>query len=728
MGKRKPQNNFVKSTPKATADDESSEGEENLHRDLQQGRLGAAFIHPQRKIWAPETPVQQNPTVSTSAEANVVVAESFDETETEAIAESFDADDEQEKDTPQPSTSNAVRIFAGTIPIPTYHNAYGCYTNRYQEGKNPPYSIYRTWPEADDERDVRLIDSDNYPESSPEFMRVGPGYPEEDFRPSYNRCETGRHLRFHGFLGDTPDYIRSGNYYRDHPDPDLGPNAVTCIHTCEHDCALANPEVRQAEYERLIDQRDNTPAMLRDEPPSFMQMTFRSLDEQDEQAEESVIELNEALNCEAPIDAPLSESQILEQTTQDLDINYDSRENLNYTESGETFEEFEAQLVHLLECMKYLSTVNSIFREFFMNDDIDENWPRSLSPTEKIKQYEQCFSKIVEMDIWENWDFPDPNHFQRMIYRGPDVPRVFRSDKRIRRALSVRPGSPIPGPSRNPELFSEPEPESLEISGENENNVSENNEERAYNEEQVYPRLDFSEIIDEERSLLIRFAYRAEILSAQLNNVLGRPNFMPPLIYEGDTNTHRGLHTRYDFLSRIMQEREGEIPALNQNPNASLDHTSLINQRFLRASIQSDQNVQAEQTGQANQISDQIDLSNSQADLNSNIQITYPETSASSFSFAASTSYYTGNTSTGNGNDTTGNGNGTTEFEETTNYQEFGQNLIARQLTSTNVDSYVTYDPLSIEPIDGVSSTNEIQEVDDEKTNHDTQWLFRFKK
>ena len=116
--------------------------------------------------------------------------------------------------------------------------------------------------------------------------------------------------------------------------------------------------------------------------------------------------------------------------------------------------------------------------------------------------------------------------------------------------------------------------------------------------------------------------------------------------------------------------------------------------------------------------------------MNSNIQITYPETSATSFSFAASTSenYYTGNTSTGNGNDTTGNGNGTTEFEENTNYQEFGQNLIAQQLTSTNVDSYVTYDPLSIEPVDGVSSTNEPQEVDDEKTNHDIQWLFRFKK
>ena len=125
MGKRKPKNNFVKSTPKAATDVETSEGEENLHRDLQQGCLGAAFIHPQRRIWAPETPIQQNPTVSTSADATSVVTESFDATA--VLTESFD---EQENDTPQPSTSNAVRIFAGTIPIPNYYNAYGCYTNR----------------------------------------------------------------------------------------------------------------------------------------------------------------------------------------------------------------------------------------------------------------------------------------------------------------------------------------------------------------------------------------------------------------------------------------------------------------------------------------------------------------------------------------------------------------------------------------------------------------------
>ena len=423
MGKRKPKNNFVKSSPKAVTDDDTSDGEGKLFRELRQGRSGAAFIHPQRcQGWAAETPTQQNPTVPSSADTTAVVTESFD------------ADDEQEVDGPLPSTSS-VRILEGTIPIPTYHNVYGHYLNKYQEGENPPYSISRTWREADPERDFRLVDSDHYPESSPEFLRTGSGYPNNDFRPSYNQCETGRYLRFHGFIGDTPDFIRSGNYYRYYPEHHF---VDTCIHTCEHDCELANPGAGQSNQadRNDHDHRDFTPAMLQDEPPSFMQMTFKSSDEQ--QVDESLEELNEALEREAPIDIPLSESQILEQTTQDLDVNYDSRENLDYTESGDTFEEFDAKLTHLLECMKELSSINSRFREFFIGDDIlDENWPRNLSPTEKIEQYEQCFSKIVELDIWDYWEFPDPNCFQRMIYRGPDIPRIYRSDRRIRRALSV---------------------------------------------------------------------------------------------------------------------------------------------------------------------------------------------------------------------------------------------------------------------------------------------------
>ena len=458
-----------------------------------------------------------------------------------------------------------------------------------------------------------------------------------------------------------------------------------------------------------------TPAMLRDEPPSFMQMTFKS---SDEQADESLAELNEAIEREAPIDIPLSESQILEQTSQDLDVNYDSRENLDYTESGETSEEFDARLIHLLECMKDLSNINSRFRELFLSDDVlDENWPRNLSPTEKIEQYEQCFSKIVELDINDYWEFPYPNYFQRMIYRGPNIPR-------LRRVLSVRPGSPVPGHSSASDPVPDPDEE------------EENNED---NEEQVYAALVFSESNDDERSLLIRYAYRAEILSMQLNNVLGRPNFSPPLIHEGDTNTHRGLNTRYDYLTDIMNERESEIPTLNQNPSASFDHTSLISQQFLRASIQSGQESQTGQECQTDQAG-QIDLSDSQVDLNSNIQMTCPESSATSFSFTENTSenHFTGNTSTGNGNDSTGTGN-------TTNYWEIGQDLIAQQLTSTNIDSFAliyndgnghfqgsapnaTYDLSSIEPIDGVNSTIESHEslADDQELNHDINWPFRF--
>ena len=47
------------------------------------------------------------------------------------------------------------------------------------------------------------------PESTPEFVRVGPGYPERDSRPSHNTCESGQKLRFHGYAGETPDFNES---------------------------------------------------------------------------------------------------------------------------------------------------------------------------------------------------------------------------------------------------------------------------------------------------------------------------------------------------------------------------------------------------------------------------------------------------------------------------------------------------------------------------------------
>ena len=145
---------------------------------------------------------------------------------------------------------------------------------------------------------------------------------------------------------------------------------------------------------------------------------------------------------------------------------------------------------------------------------------------------------------------------------------------------------------------------------------------------------------------------------------------------------------------------------LNNGPSASIDHTSLISPQFLRASIESGQ-------------TSQIDLSGSQIDLNSNIQLTYPETSATSFTENTSENYFTGNNVSGNGNDSTGN-----DVTGTGNYREIGQEMVAQQLAAANVDSFAliyndgnahfqgsvpktTYDLSSIEPIDGANTTIE---------------------
>ena len=103
--------------------------------------------------------------------------------------------------------------------------------------------------------------------------------------------------------------------------------------------------------------------------------------------------------------------------------------------SDSTFDEMNEELACLLEKMRNLSGVNDRFREFFFDDDImTENWPRNMRPRVRIEQYEQCYTKIVEMDI-QDWGFPDPENFQRMIYRDHNVPRIFRSEKRIRATL-----------------------------------------------------------------------------------------------------------------------------------------------------------------------------------------------------------------------------------------------------------------------------------------------------
>jgi hypothetical protein len=161
-----------------------------------------------------------------------------------------------------------------------------------------------------------------------------------------------------------------------------------------------------------------------------------------------------------------------------------------------------------------------------------------------------------------------------------------------------------------------------------------------------------------------------------------------------------------------------------------------LNQDGLEGQLEG-QVVQAEaDVEQAGQVqTDPIDLSDSQIDLNSNIQPTYPETSATSFNEEESYNY-TRNNSTGNGNEAEQGD------DPATNYREMAQNLISQQLASANVDSFAliyndgtahfqgsnsAYDLSSIDPIDGANSTIESNEnFDDQEQNPEIDWPFRF--
>ena len=382
--------------------------------------------------------------------------------------------------------------------------------------------------------------------------------------------------------------------------------------------------------------------------------------------EEPIENLNDALEREtqtqaqfqqeAPIDTMLSESQILEQSTNVLDFNYDSFEFLN--NASATREGDIAMLDHLLECMKHLSGINAEFREFFHDDDVmDENWPRGLDPTQKIETYEQCFTKIIELDPDEFYNFPDPGIFQRLVYRGPEVQRIF---ERKRRVLSTRAPegllvAPMPESPRSPVAqvsleFPNPGPSNaypLKVPG-------------AFKPQpEVTPaqNIEYGNFLDDEvpdKSLLIRLALTSELMSTQLDHVLGRQVPPGPYIQDHERNTNYGLNARYNHIRAVMKNREKEIPALNFPMNTVVDHTrltQLINpEDFSYPEDDLNENVQAN-------LPENNETSLSEDTSENYFSTTYPETSEAVLSEATSENYQADIETTGPGNDSAETGN-----------------------------------------------------------------------
>ena len=173
-----------------------------------------------------------------------------------------------------------------------------------------------------------------------------------------------------------------------------------------------------------------------------------------------------------------------------------------------------------------------------------------------------------------------------------------------------------------------------------------------------------------------------------------------------------------------MNIREKEIPILNRPMSANVDHTNLMSPQFLQASVQDDLVEQAEQSDQIGQVnsvlSDQIDLNSSQADLNSNIQINYPETTDNSFSEDTRENYF----------DATGSGNNSSNAG---NYREEGEELISQALASQNVNSFVlihrddsSFNLSEIEPCDETYEVNESYDGNDGV--YDLELPFHFEK
>ena len=525
--------------------------------------------------------------------------------------------------------------------------------------------------------------------------------------------------------------------------------------------------------------RRYTPERLRGSPPEIMRMSFREPSEESMENslitnanEESTENLNEALeeetqsqfHQEAPIDtvpqidAVLSESQILEQNTIDLDFNYDSFEFLN--NASATREDDIALLDQLLEYMKYLSGVNVEFHEFFHGEDVlDENWPRGLNSIHKIETYEQCFSKIIDMDGNHIYNFPDPGIFQRLVYRGPGVPRIF---ERKRRVLSIRtpespevheaPESPTPGPSNAiiPPEMPQPEVPQLEIAP----------AENSQNAENGY----FSDDDAPDKSLMVRLALTSEVLSLQLDKVLGRQSPPGPYILDHERNTNYGINVRFNHIRASMKNRENEFPEINQPVGTRNDHTDQNDHTDRNDHTdQNDQEIQDDHTNQSGQtdqsisdrsIYERIDFSYPQEDLNDNIQIHYPETSVNNISEETGENYFTtsypetsgaslAEETSGNyqaDNETAGPGNSTSEFEY---YRGEGEEIVSQTLANEGVNSFAllyddgnahfqgsapnsSFDLSAIEPYGEEFNSNEAYDDNESEDVLDLELPFKF--
>jgi hypothetical protein len=307
-----------------------------------------------------------------------------------------------------------------------------------------------------------------------------------------------------------------------------------------------------------------------------------------------------------------------------MDEVYDSAENLNNVtnESGTPNAEL---LLDLLESMRGIDRRFEIL--FDQGVVFDENWPRQLTLTEKMKKYELGYALVVASGLNEEYYFPHPKTFRGITYHGVSYNQA--PPPPVRRAMTIRPGSPIPGPSNrtvpepgtttvipmpNPiEGVSDPnfvlhpglEEENRELTRRGHavldhelvtnprmRNLSDDPFENGHDEIWMNSAEMSAEIsrdipIDTDvrtlRDLLVRCLLRSEIMNIQLNNALGLKT--KPPTNAGKRHTWVNMLSRYDYVANSMDTREAEIQELNHGPDRNNNQEMLQGPHWIQHGV-----------------------------------------------------------------------------------------------------------------------------------------------
>ncbi|MCP3851711.1 MAG: hypothetical protein GY694_15965, partial [Gammaproteobacteria bacterium] len=233
----------------------------------------------------------------------------------------------------------------------------------------------------------------------------------------------------------------------------------------------------------------------------------------------------------------------------------------------------------------------------------------------------------------------------------------------------------------------------------------------------------FSDDDAPDKSLMIRLALTSEILSLQLDKVLGRQSPPGPYVSDHERNTNFGVNVRLNHIRASMENREIEFPEINQPLDTGNNNSDQDVQE-----VQDDQTNQSGHSNTDRSIYERIDFSS----LQESSETTYPMTSGASLT-ETSENYQADDEATGPGNNTT----------EVEYYRGEGEEIVSQILANEGANSFAllyndgsahfqgsaptsSFDLSAIEPYGEELNSNEAHDDNESEDVLDLELPFKF--